>query len=455
MPLYFIITGAKYQERMMLMNNKKLIKSLINLVVLSFIGKFLSLLARLSMARAIKIEAMSYFSIINPLMVLLLNLSQFGLPLACSTLIAKHPNKTKKLFVSALLISISISLLLMALIYILAPYIANNLLNSKDATLATYGLGLLIPLVALSSMLKALYIGKGDVKATTYSTIAEESTRIIFIVFFISFFSNKGPEYGALGAVIGMAIGEVGQSLFLYLKAPKKAKKDCFYWLIANENDDPACAIELVKISLPITIARLIGSLTYCLEPVIYTNMLKGLLDTAEITRNYGVLTGYVMPLLLMPGFFATALSNYLLPKMSNFVENKNIKEAKNIFVKLTLFCLTLGFIFSIVLFFGSSLIMNILYGTTIGSQYIKILAFPFLIYYVEAPIITAMHAIGKTKSALRSTIISSIFRILVLVVFVKKLNIYAVALSTILSAGLDILLNLIDVTTFLKRQNV
>ena len=82
MPLYFIITGAKYQERMMLMNNKKLIKSLINLVVLSFIGKFLSLLARLSMARAIKIEAMSYFSIINPLMVLLLNLSQFGLPLA-------------------------------------------------------------------------------------------------------------------------------------------------------------------------------------------------------------------------------------------------------------------------------------------------------------------------------------------------------------------------------------
>ena len=431
MPLYFIITGAKYQERMMLMNNKKLIKSLINLVVLSFIGKFLSLLARLSMARAIKIEAMSYFSIINPLMVLLLNLSQFGLPLACSTLIAKHPNKTKKLFVSALLISISISLLLMALIYILAPYIANNLLNSKGATLATYGLGLLIPLVALSSMLKALYIGKGDVKATTYSTIAEESTRIIFIVFFISFFSNKGPEYGALGAVIGMAIGEVGQSLFLYLKAPKKAKKDCFYWLIANENDDPACAIELVKISLPITIARLIGSL------------------------NYGVLTSYVMPLLLMPGFFATALSNYLLPKMSNFVENKNIKEAKNIFVKLTLFCLTLGFIFSIVLFFGSSLIMNIIYGTTIGSQYIKILAFPFLIYYVEAPIITAMHAIGKTKSALRSTIISSIFRILVLVIFVKRLNIYAVALSTILSAGLDILLNLIDVTTFLKRQNV
>ena len=65
------------------------------------------------------------------------------------------------------------------------------------------------------------------------------------------------------------------------------------------------------------------------------------------------------------------------------------------------------------------------------------------------------MHAIGKTKSALRSTIISSIFRILVLIIFVKRLNIYAVALSTILSAGLDILLNLIDVTTFLKRQNV
>ena len=73
------------------------------------IGKLLSMLARLLTVRTIKSEAMGIFSLINPLMVLLLNLSQFGLPLACSTLIAKHPNKTKKLFVSALLISISIS----------------------------------------------------------------------------------------------------------------------------------------------------------------------------------------------------------------------------------------------------------------------------------------------------------------------------------------------------------
>lgn len=437
------------------MKDKKLLKVLISLVGLAFIGKFISLLSRLVMAKAIKVEAMSYFALINPLMVLLLNLSQFGLPLACSTLIAKHPENTKKLFVSALFISGGISLLLMALIYVLAPYIAGTMLNSPGATMATYGLGLLIPLVALSSMLKAIYIGRGDVIATTYSTMAEESARMIFLVFFIGFFTALGPEYGALGAVIGMAVGEIGQSVYLYIRAPKRTKLTCFAWLKDKKNDDVQSAKQLLGISFPITLARLIGSVTYFLEPIIYTNMLKSCMDVSLVTRSYGILTGYVMPLLLMPGFFSVALANYLLPKMSMNIERQNYKEAKSLFKKLTLFSLSLGLIFSLVLFFGADLLLKILYGSNEGSNLVRVLAFPFLIYYVETPIINAMHAIGKTKKALKSTIISSIVRITILVALTKSLNIYAVALSTVVGALTDILFNLVDVITFFKRHDV
>lgn len=437
------------------MNDKKLLKSLIGLVGLSFAGKFLSLISRLVMADAIKVEAMSYFSLVNPLMVLLLNLSQFGLPLACSTLIAKHPDKTKKLFVSALLISLGISLLLMSLVYFLAPFVAINLLNSRGTMLAIYGLGLLIPLVALSSMLKAIYIGRGDVVATTYSTMAEETARLIFLLFGISFFTAKGPEYGALGAVIGMAVGEIGQSVFLFFKAPKRVKKGCFAWLMAQENDDMESAKDLFKISLPVTLARLVGSVTYCLEPVIYTNMLKGIGDSALVTRNYGILTGYAMPLLLMPGFFSAALANYLLPQMSKSVEQKNFREAKGLFVKLTGFCLTLGLLFSTVLFFSSDWLMRLLYGSGEGAVFVRILAFPFLIYYIETPIINAMHAVGKTTHAFRSTVISSLVRIAVLCLTCRRFGVYAVALSTVLGALIDISLNLIDVVAFFKRQKI
>lgn len=437
------------------MTNKNLLKSLLGLVWLSFVGKFLSLLARLIMARALMVEAMSYFALINPLMVLLLNLSQFGLPLACSTLIAKHPEKTRKLFVTSFLVSVGISLLLMALVYFLAPILARDMLHSPGATLAVYGLGLLVPLVALSSMLKAIYIGRGDVVATTYSTVAEESSRIVFLVFGIALFTSKGPEYGALGAVIGMCVGEIGQSVFLYIRAPRRVKRSCAAWLFEKENDDLESARDLFRISVPATAARLIASLTYFLEPIIYTNMLQGTMDPALITRSYGILTGYAMPLLLMPGFFSAALANYLLPQMASAVEKGRFGEARSLFRRLTGFCLALGFAVSLGLFFGATPIMKLLYGSAEGAEYVRILAFPFLIYYIETPIINAMHALGKTGRALRSTLLSSVVRLAVLASSVRALGIYAVALSTVLGAFIDILFNLIDVVVFFHRHDV
>ena len=81
---------------------------------------------------------------------------------------------------------------------------------------------------------------------------------------------------------------------------------------------------DVLNISIPATGSRLIGSLVYFFEPIILTFCLKySGYSSKFITLEYGIINGYVYPLLLMPSFFTLAISNALLPVISNSYANK------------------------------------------------------------------------------------------------------------------------------------
>ena len=70
------------------------------------------------------------------------------------------------------------------------------------------------------------------------------------------------------------------------------------------------------------------------------------------------------------------------------------------------------------------------LYKRTLGSDTLKILAFPFLIYCFETPLSIAMHAYSLSKKALISTLISSLIRVIILLILVPKMKITAISIS-------------------------
>ena len=100
------------------------------------------------------------------------------------------------------------------------------------------------------------------------------------------------------------------------------------------------------------------------------------------------------------------------------------------------------GIFFSLVFFIFGDRLMLILYGTDEGFELVKILAFPFVIYYIEAPIAAAMHALNLTTKAFYATTISCIIRIIILLVFTKTLQVNSVALATIVSVLIDVVIN-------------
>lgn len=436
------------------MKKKTIISVLLEIIGYGIIAKCLSMVAKILTTREIGLEGMSIFSLLSPAMVLLINLATLGLPTAIATLISKEPKKSKKIFIAGLSISLLISLTLMISMVLFAPVLANVFLKNEETKEAIYALALLIPLVSLSSLLKGYYIGHNQAKMTAKSSILEEIARIIFVIFFLNKFTKISPSFAAFGAIIGICIGEIFQSLFLIIKTninPKKYLKT----LNIKELDPKEEIPTILSLSIPITLSKIVTSLTYFFEPIIITHILinQGF-TSSEIATQYGVFIGYVIPILMLPGFFTLAFSNYMLPKLSKLVKTNNIKEANSFLLKILFFCLILGLFCSTFFYFNSEKIMYMLYKTTLGSDTLKILAFPFLIYCFETPLSIAMHAYSLSKKALISTLISSLIRVIILLILVPKMKITAISISILIEIIIVLILNSLFIIKSSFRNN-
>ena len=315
-----------------------------------------------------------------------------------------------------------------------APFIANNVLKNEKTIYAIYALALLIPLISLGGLIKGYYSGIGKIEITAYSQISEEIARIAFIFLFGGFFVKGGEMYGAYAAILSLCVGEVFSltHMIFSLKNLKGKAKKLFLGIVNEKNLETK---DILNMSLPLTGGRLIGSIAYMLEPIIITNVLLSIgMSNDAITLEYGILSGYAMPLLLMPGFFANAFGRVLLHPMTQEITKGNKKEAKKLFASLSIASLTVGSFFSLIMFIFPNQLMNILYGNSDGSNYVRIFSIPFILYYLESPFISAMTALGKTKQIMFYDVLTSALRIGLLFILLPSLKMMGVAISTAIS---------------------
>lgn len=413
----------------------KLYSSLMLLIIFGGIAKLLSTIARITTTRIIGVEGMSIYSLVVPIMSFVISLAQMGLPTAITKLVSSDYKNRSKYVITCYFLGLLTSIVIMFSLVSCAPIIANYLLNNSLTKETLYMVGLLAPLVMISSFLKAYLIGINKTVQTSISQIFEELGRISFIIIFGSFFVAKGPKYGAMGAMVGVCVGEVFQSISLILSHLKPFKRNIKNVLIKSIHKDHYDFKSVLKISMPITYSRLIVSFTYALEPIIFTKlMLIANYSSMEISYTYSELTTYAMPLLFLPSFFSNTFALILLPNMSNRIAKNNYNDAKKIFLKILKLSLVCGLFFSSFIFIFSKPLLKLLYGEVIGNKYVKLLAFPYIIYYLEAPINSAMHALSLDKEAFKTTFISCLIRILFMFVLIPYVNVIGIEIATIIS---------------------
>lgn len=421
------------------MKKNLFIKSTLILICSGFLTKILGFVIKVIYTRIIGEYGISLYAIAAPTYSLLLTIATLAIPISISKLVSENKGRSIRILTSAAFLILSINFLLILLILLTRDFLATTLLKEPLASPILLAFALTLPFVSISSVLKGYFAGKQNMVPHATSNIIEQIIRLIIIVIVLPILMEKSVMHAVIGLILLTIISEISSIIVFLFFIPKHI--DFKTNLLPSKKHTK----DILNISVPTVSSRIIGNIGYFLEPIILTNLLlfSGY-PSSYILREYGAYNAYSLALLTMPGFFIAAISTSLLPEISKFHGENNTKMIKRRIHQSIIFALLIGIFFSFIIFTFRDTLLFSLYNTTSGSNYIKVLAPFFVLFYLEGVLTSSLQALGYAKVTMNITLWGVILKLLVMAIFsLCHIGIYSLVIAEIINILFVVLLNI------------
>ncbi|MFC0299855.1 stage V sporulation protein B [Virgibacillus soli] len=433
------------------MSKQTFLQGTLILIFAGMITRFLGFINRLVIARLMGEEGVGLYMMALPTLFLIMALTQMGLPVAISKRVAEaeaqhNQGKVKRILIVSLIITTVSSLFFTVVMIFGAPFIAKTLLTDERTIYPLLAISPIVPIIAVSSVLRGYFQGKQNMKPQSYSQVIEQIVRITCVALFVKILLPYGIEFAAAGAMISVILGEFTSLLYMVYqfkhKKTIKLRTRFFTYLKSSKST----VKELFSIALPSTGSRMIGSLSHFFEPIIVAQSLAiaGISATLA-TKQYGELTGYVLPLLFLPTFITQSLSVALVPSISEAeaVANKSLIHYR--IHQAIRISFASGAIATVVLSLFSEQILTYMYGTANASQFLILMAPFFILLYIQSPLQATLQALDLAKPAMWNSLIGNVIKFIVLFTLASspKFGIMGVAIAMLVGVVLVTLLHL------------
>ncbi|MFD2759528.1 stage V sporulation protein B [Lentibacillus juripiscarius] len=422
------------------MSKQTFLQGTLILIAAGMVTRLLGFINRLVVARVMGEEGVGLYMMALPTLFLVITLTQLGLPVAISKRVseaeAKHDRaKVKRILVVSLLITGIASIVFTVGMVLAAPFIASTLLTDERTMYPLIAISPIVPITAVTSVLRGYFQGRQNMKPQSYALVIEQAVRITFVAFFVNLLLPYGVEFAAAGAMFSVILGELASLLFLVwlFKRNKvvQIRHRFFQYLWSSKET----VKELFSISLPSTGSRLIGNISHFLEPILVAQSLAlAGISSSLATKQYGELTGYVLPLLFLPTFITNSLSIALVPSISEADAHKNNSLIHYRIHQAIRISFASGGLATVVLTLFAEPILTFMYGTANASNFLVLMAPFFLLLYIQSPLQAALQAMDLAKPAMWNSLIGAAIKLTVLFLLASNptfgINGVAIAMS-------------------------
>ncbi|MET3682519.1 stage V sporulation protein B [Alkalibacillus flavidus] len=409
------------------MSKQTFIKGALILIVAGMISRLLGFINRMVLARILGDEGVGIYMLTLPALFFVITLSQIGIPVAVSKLVAEaHTNqqyhRIRQIVTTSLIITVSLSIILTGLLITLAPYITTYLILDDRTYLSFIAISPIIVIVAISAVLRGYFQGLQNMKPQAIAQVIEQIVRIGFVILFVQLTIPYGLAAASAGAMASVVIGEFVSLLYMYWCYKREQPA-----LLTKSIPKAQSAIQdvykrLLNIALPTAGTKLIGSATYFLEPIFvsHTLLIAGY-TISESTSLYGQLTGYIMPLLLLPTFITHSLSVALIPSISEANANQHQQTVHYRIRQAIRLSFASGGVATIIFLLLAPTILNLIYNTESSSSMLTFMAPFFLLLYIQAPLQAALQALEFAKQAMINSLIGAAVKLITLWLLATK----------------------------------
>jgi len=416
---------------------KVLLKNTIIMTVFSVGVSAFIMLFNSYISKKIGAEEMGVFTLIMSVYTFAQTVAISGINLASTRLTAEEivlgregnlTNVVKKCLAYGLFFGILASVLM----GIGSDFLGERILHSDRAAAPLRMLAFALPFISVSSILAGYFNAKQQVTRNSVGALLEQLIK--FVACMILF--NWGISCFTI--TIAITIAEICGSIYRLMVYIFSRKGQKAY------PSDVKVTNRMLKIALPVALSSYLKSILTSVKQIVVPIFLVMFgLDRQSAMREYGVIQGMALPLLLFPACILIALSTLLIPEIAQLhVREKNVRITSAI---TRIFKATMLFSIGVcgVLFFFADELSNALYADSAVAPILRVLAFSVPVMYFDNIVDGLLKGLDRQVSVVWINIIDSIATIIMFATILPRLGVagYIVVffLSELLNAFLSI----------------
>ena len=330
-----------------------------------------------------------------------------------------------------------------ATLYLFAKQIANKYLGIPEAELTIIALSPAVFLVTLASVLKGYFNGKNKITITASSQAIEQITKTIIamvLVEIIASVSNNNIIAMTALAASATTISALLSSVYLYvcyLKHKKEIWIDVITSTIKRTEGVWDIIHRIVLLSIPITITAVLASFNKTIDAVTIVNIISRFFGKEKAKFEYGILTGKIEGLIMLPYSFNVAFATTLIPTIAALQArgemNKALKRIEFSILATILITLPCAASFFI---FPDQILKMLFPRAYLGTEMLRISSISIFFVATTQTIGGVLHGLRKVKEPLIAIGVGSIVKLILNLILVPIycLNIYGAIIASIVS---------------------
>lgn len=316
------------------MERNRFLRGALILTLSGLVCKILGAVYRIPLGNIIGTEGMGYYQMAYPVYSLLIMFSSAGIPIALSKMISESCARgdlrgANEIFHVSKNTLLWLGVISAAILFVSSEGIAR--IQGLPGT--TFSLRMLAPslvFVAVVSAYRGGLQGRQLMGATAVSQVVEQLVRLTLGLSIAAAWMPAGAEKGAGGALCGVTLSELaGLAVAKGYYAAKRREFGDIAVCVSKKRKREILR-EILRVALPITAGACASTVVSAIDSTVVLRVLTANgYPAQEATGLFGLLTGFVQPIINMPMVLASSVAMSIVPAISAACAVGNLRKMK------------------------------------------------------------------------------------------------------------------------------
>ena len=395
-------------------------------------------------ANRIGAEGVGVFQLITSVYLFAITLATSGIHLTTTRLVTEElaqnrPATAQKALHKCLVYSLFFSCCAGVLLFISAPRITCVWLHNKISARPFYVLSFSLPPLAVSCVFSGYFTALRNATKNASSQILKQCIKVLVTVFLLKQTLQNGLDAACLALVLGDVAAEI--LTFLYL---------AFVYLLSRRRSPlhaqshPGLTRKMFGICLPIALSSYVRSALVTLKQVMIPDALEKSGATCEAALSqYGLIGGMVMPVLMFPSVFLSAVSLLLIPEISEKHVRQKKEQIQHILSRIFKITLLFSVCISGLLFAFADPLSRLLYQNSDAALYIRLLSPLIILMYFDEIVDAILKGLNQQVRVVGINILDTLVGIFMIYTFIPHCGILGYVAVIIVTETLNAALSI------------